>query len=95
MARFTVRVELYDHPTEDDYRILHTEMAAHGFRRTLTSDDGREYCLPETEYNRVADDVTIENALSDAKAAVAKTQKGAGILITEAERRFWCGLARA
>ena len=95
MPRFTVRVELHGHPTEDDYAILQNEMAAHGFRRTLTSDDGREYRLPPTEYNRVADDVTIERALAEAQEAVAKAHQRAGIVITEAERRTWSGLHRA
>lgn len=95
MARFTVMVELHGRPTADDYAILHAEMAAHGFSRTLRSDDGREYRLPATEYNRVADDVTIERALSDAREAVAKTHKGAGIVVTEAERRSWSGLHKA
>lgn len=90
MTAFTVRVELHD-GEPSDYETLHEEMEARGFSRTITSDKGITYHLPEAEYS-IDGDLTIDEVLDRAKAAATATRKKFGILVTEATRQKWTGL---
>ena len=85
MAKFTTRVELHGADSED-YEILHEEMENQGFSRTITSDEGIIYQLPEAEYN-IEGDFEIEQIL-----AAAKTGKEFGVLVSLATKRKWYGL---
>jgi len=93
MASFTTRVELH-YARENDYEILHAEMAKEGFKRTITSSDGVTYRLPTAEYNYVGDK-TRDDVLDKAKAAAARTRKEFCVLVTESAGRSWHNLERA
>lgn len=91
MASFTTRVVLYDADWDDYTQVLHPAMAKHGFKRTVTSDDGQTYDLPDAEYNFVGD-LTRKDVLERAKAAAAMTKKKYSILVTESAGRAWSNL---
>lgn len=93
MAKFTTRVELHD-ADDDDYDELHKSMAAKGFIRTITSDDGDTYRLPPAEYNREAN-VSRNQVLEDAKIAAARTGRDYAVLVTESAGRTWLNLKNA
>lgn len=90
MARFVTRVELHA-GSPSDYSILHSAMAAEGFRQTITSGNGTVYQLPLGEYYREG---TIERAdvLQAAQRAAGKTRKEFAVLVTEAQVCTWVGL---
>lgn len=91
MASFTVRVELHD-ADWDDYERLHSYMEKEGFARTIISDDGKTYQLPTAEYNLQNVNVTLADALEQAKRAATRTNKKFGVLVTESKGRTWYGL---
>ena len=90
MAQFTVRVELHEAQWAD-YDTLHAAMARQGFRRQITSDDGRTFDLPWAEYDGAAD-ITSTQVLTIAQNAAATTGKKNSVLVTEAKSRAWSGL---
>lgn len=92
MALFIVRVELHG-ADEDDYETLHEAMEGEGFARQISSDDGVLYHLPTAEYYREGN-LSKQDVLDEAKSAVAKTEKKAGILVTEARSFKWSGLKK-
>jgi hypothetical protein len=92
MPAFTIRVELHN-ASYSDYETLHAAMARRGFSRQITSDDGVTYQLPTAEYER-SGNLTTQQVLDAAKAAAAETGKTFAVLVTEATRRMWIGLAQ-
>jgi hypothetical protein len=92
MASFTVRVELHD-ASGADYLRLHEAMEAQGFDRTIKSDEGIIYRLPEAEYNRVGA-LTRDDVIAEAKRGAAATGKRYSVLVTESNGRKWSGLER-
>lgn len=92
MPAFTTRVELHN-ASYSDYETLHAAMARRGFSRLITSDDGVTYQLLTAEYDR-SGNLTAQQVLDAAKAAAAETGKGYAVLVTEATRRIWYGLAQ-
>ncbi|MEN5218893.1 type V toxin-antitoxin system endoribonuclease antitoxin GhoS [Pseudomonas pudica] len=89
MPKFTVRVELHG-ADERDYETLYEHMAAKGFTKTITGDDGRTWDLPPAEYNLVK--ALKQTEVRDLAAAAAKaTGRRAGVLVTEGTR-CWIGL---
>lgn len=92
MPAFTTRVELHN-ASYSDYETLHAAMARRGFSRLITSDDGVTYQLPTAEYER-SGNLTAQQVLDAAKAAAAETGKSFAVLVTEATRRMWHGLAQ-
>ncbi len=92
MSQFMVRVELHG-ADQDDYETLHEAMEGEGFARQILSDDGGLYHLPTAEYYREGN-LSKQKVLDEAKSAVAKTKKKAGILVTEARGFLWSGLKR-
>jgi hypothetical protein len=91
MGRFTVRVELHQH-RPGDYDVLHAEMAAQGFERTITSDDGKTYHMPTAEYNFEGSIEDPQEVLKRAKAAATNVGRAYEVLVTKAERRTWYNL---
>lgn len=87
MARFTTRVELRD-ATWSDYELLHRVMAQAGFVRTITSDSGVTFDLPDAEYN-FEGAATIDQVLQAARSAANSTGRQNGVLVTEAVQRKW------
>jgi hypothetical protein len=90
-SNFTVRVELHDAKTWQDYENLHNQMALEGFGRTIRGDDGVTYELPSAEYVMTGD-FTIKQVLEKAKRAAAKTGKKFAVLVSETLRWMWFGL---
>jgi hypothetical protein len=78
---------------EDDYETLHEAMEGEGFARQISSDDDELYHLPTAEYYR-AGSLFREEVLDEAKNAVVKTKRKAGILVTEARGFRWSGLKK-
>jgi hypothetical protein len=93
MANFTIRVELHDAKTADDYEKLHAEMAKEGFSRTIQLTGGPLYQLPTAEYNKSGD--TSTQVLELAKRAAARTGKKFSVLVTKADgNREWFNLTQ-
>jgi hypothetical protein len=92
MPAFTTRVELHN-ASYSDYETLHAAMGRRGFSRLITSDDGVTYQLPTAEYD-CSGNLTTQLVLDAAKAAAAETGKTFAVLVTEAPRRMWRGLAQ-
>jgi len=90
MARFVTRVELHD-AVYRDYEVLHGAIEAEGFRRTITSGDGTVYHLPTAEYY-LESPRPREEIIAAAQRAAGRTNKGFGILVTEAQVSTWVGL---
>lgn len=90
MFQFTVRVVLHEAEAED-YENLHSLMEEQGFSRTIASDRGRTYHLPEAEYTCEGDRTKAEILLM-AKAAATQTEKKYAVLVTQSDGRTWYGL---
>ena len=79
MAKFTVRVELHNHPA-NGYTLLHNEMQAQGFYRTIVGPDRLAYALPSAEYiiDQVLSKTDVMNRARNAAnsvVAVARQQQ--------------------
>lgn len=82
MNYFTTRVELHD-AVYSDYETLHAQMAKLNFQKTIRdTKTGITYHLPTAEY-RSYGEITLQEVLNLAKAAVAKTSKTASIIVTQ------------
>lgn len=92
MAQFTTRVVLHKADWEH-YEALHGFMQLAGFSRTIKSDDGITYHLPDAEYD-YSGQVTKAQVLEKAKAAAARTGKTYSVLVTESAGRTWTGLTK-
>ena len=90
MAQFTVLVELHEAQWAD-YDTLHAAMARQGFRRQITSDEGRTYDMPWAEYDG-SGDLSSTQVLTIAQNAAATTGKKNSVPVTEAKSRTWSGL---
>ena len=93
MAKFLVRVELHG-ATWDDYETLHAEMAARGFSRRVTGEDGRTYQLPTAEYI-IRTDLGLESVRTLASEGAQMTGRKSGVIAAEYSRSAWVGLAYA
>jgi thymidine phosphorylase len=93
MASFTTRVELHG-AISSDYETLHQKMAAQGFSRIITADDGKRYWLPPAEYNYEAT-ATRDQVLAKARAAASQVKTSFAVVVTEAGARTWYGLKAA
>lgn len=93
MALFITRVELHD-ATWQDYDSLHQAMKARNFNRAVQATDGTWYALPTAEYYATGD-VTAEYVRDAAQAAAVSTGKRHSIVVSEASKILWLGLARA
>lgn len=92
MAKFTVRVELYD-AESSDYDVLHKEMELRRFTRTVRVQ-GVEYYLPDAEYGYDGE-LTKKAVYQEAKDAVDRTKRAAGIVVTKSDGgRYFGGLRR-
>ena len=94
MPRFTTRVELQG-ATREDYMRLQSAMERRGFSRTIKSDEGIVYVLPDAEYDREDDTLTADLVLNDAIGATRTVTEQFSVLVTEAVRRMWSRLPTA
>lgn len=92
MAQFTTRVVLHNADWKN-YEALHGFMQLEGFKRTITSDDGTTYHLPDAEYD-YSGQLTRAQVIEKAKAAAARTGKTYSVLVTESAGRTWSGLTK-
>jgi hypothetical protein len=86
MARFTVRVELHRHQPRD-YDVLHAQMQAQGFDRTINDDKGNTLQLPTAEY--VGEIENVQEILRMARAAATQVGRSYEVLVTQTDRRTW------
>lgn len=92
MAKFTVRVELHD-AESSDYDVLHKEMELRHFTRTVRIQ-GVEYYLPDAEYFYESE-LTKKAVYQEAKDAVDRTGRHAGIVVTRSDGgRYFGGLRK-
>lgn len=91
MASFTVRVELH-RADADEYEMLHQEMAAKGFRRTISSGNGKRYKLPDAEYNYTSGNESRNDVLVKAYNTASSVKPHPAVLVTESAGRTWRGL---
>ncbi len=92
MKSFTVRVELQSAVLADYTNALHPAMEAANFRKSIISDKGIKYKLPNGEYN-ISGNFSRAEVLELAKKALASTSKSGEILVTESSGRNWFGLS--
>ncbi|MCP9269865.1 type V toxin-antitoxin system endoribonuclease antitoxin GhoS [Xenorhabdus sp. XENO-1] len=91
MANFTVRVELHN-AKSTDYDELHDKMKKKGFKKTISTNDGKEYSLPSAEYNYPSDSKD-KYEVCDLAYGIAKTvKKNPSVLVTKSDGRTWRGL---
>ncbi len=90
MAAFTVRIMLHE-ADWNDYEKLHSEMEKQGFDRTITSNDGVTYQLPDAEYD-ISGDISQSDVLAKAKTAANQTKMKYAVLVTQSAGRIWFGL---
>lgn len=90
MPNFTTRVALSDAEWED-YDKLYEYMATEGFTKTITSDQGITYKLPDAEYN-YSGNITRADVLKKARSAAQRTGKRHSVLVTESAGRTWHNL---
>lgn len=93
MANYLVRVELHG-ATWDSYEALHAEMAARGFSREITGDNGLSYQLPTAEYVIHAGG-GLEGVRALAAEAAKTTGRKFGVIVAEYSRSAWVGLSYA
>lgn len=85
MARFTIRVELHNARSGEDYETLHAEMAKEGFGRTIQFEgDPTVYHLPTAEYNYLGN-IDTDDVRDLAKKAAARTGKQFSVLVTKSD----------
>jgi hypothetical protein len=87
---YIVRIEL-DSNIMADFNVLHEEMRAHGFSRTIRSTDSKEYYLPRATY-LINTNLSRSQVLENTKIAVSKTFKNAEIIVIEYVGCSWSGL---
>ncbi|WP_175785468.1 hypothetical protein [Burkholderia ambifaria] len=90
MADYLVRVELHG-ASDDEYEVLHVQMASFGFYRTIQSTTGPSYPLPtgtywgQSEYGGSA-------VIDFANAACNAVGKPRSIVATESMETWFYGL---
>lgn len=67
------RVELQN-ASDNQYELLHEQMAKQGFIRTVTGDDGKVFNLPRAEYRYISE---LPLSTINAKAITAISLSGA------------------
>lgn len=89
---FLARIELHK-ATYDDYETLHRAMESSGFSRSVKGDDGNRYQLPTAEYYYDGTS-TCEQVRTTAKTAANQTGLQSGVIVADASRLCWQGLAK-
>ena len=87
------RVELHD-ATHADYETLNAAMAAQGFQRSITGDDGQAFVLPTGNFIGQTTGTAAE-VMNIAGFAASMTNKSFSLLATEFEKTSWRGLKPA
>ncbi|MBD2814238.1 type V toxin-antitoxin system endoribonuclease antitoxin GhoS [Xenorhabdus sp. Flor] len=94
MANFTVRVELHN-ASSSDYENLHEKMERAGFERSITTENGTVYHLPDAEYS-ISSDKSTDEIRDLAHDTAKKVKSNPAILVTKSNgTRRWSGLKEA
>ncbi|WP_445494034.1 type V toxin-antitoxin system endoribonuclease antitoxin GhoS [Photorhabdus sp. SF281] len=93
MADFTVRIELHN-ADSDDYDLLHKKMEAKGFSKTIASNNGVAYKLPDAEYDYSSSTKKRGDVLDLAYGVAKSIKKNPSVLVTESKGRTWEGLKK-
>lgn len=92
MAQFITRVELHGAIHGDgSYDILHSEMEANGFKRTITAADGKVYQMLTAEYE-ISGNYTADSIIQSAKDAAELTGKLHSVFVSELYKATWWNL---
>lgn len=94
MTTYTVRVELRN-SKDADYDELHELMEENRFSRTLTTDSGNTYYLPNAEYNYKSATKSREAVANLAESVASQIRKKPKILVTESNGRYVKNLDKA
>ena len=90
MSYCTIRVELLDHATWDDYDNLHSQLEAENVFRKIEGDNGIWYDLPPATYH-----TTATYGGENIRVLVSRIAKGidarARVIVTEGSS-YWIGL---
>ena len=87
MAEFTVRIVL-ENANGEDYERLHELMAARGYSREITGDNGKTYKLPDAEYDANKDSTTQE-VRDEVREIAASVKPDPSVLVTKSAGRSW------
>lgn len=90
MKRFFARVVLHQ-SNATEYRLLHGEMATRGFMKSITTDDGREYQMPDGEYI-IETTLTRFQVIERAKQAASANGFSFDVLVLEVVGALQYGL---
>jgi hypothetical protein len=91
MARFMALVELKQ-PKPNLIPSLHDVMEEEGFRKTIRSNEGNTYTLPDGQY-RLQATIDLEEAYNRAKNAIRRVHDGDYSLIVSGQNHsMWRGL---
>lgn len=93
MSTFTIRVALAT-DEESKFKELDEVMLGHGFLKTISSDAGRVYKLPEGEYG-FSGDIDRRALLEKVQASAGQVGERYSVLITESKGRTWFNLETA
>lgn len=86
MTRFTVRVELFGDPDEQDYDLLHERMQIKKYHRVNKSGDGDWQHLPSATYDHQSHS-TASSICDEVWEIASSVLKKPGVLITQSESR--------
>ena len=95
MANYIARVELHGATEEEDYEVLHDEMAQRGFTRQIQGNDGVEYQLPTGTYVVQDTDATLQTAYNAVEQAAAATEFEYSLIVTDWNNAQFTGLEPA
>lgn len=87
MAYFTVRVQL-ENADGEDYEKLHELMAASGYSREITGDNGKIFKLPDAEYN-ASKNATEYEVRDEVKKIAELVKQEPIVLVTKSSGRAW------
>ncbi|MCP3022324.1 hypothetical protein [Cupriavidus basilensis] len=92
LARITIH-----NGTFQDYEALHKQMLRIGFKRTIKSDAGHLYALPDATYeaDSTADINSVHAAVKAAAVSAAPHRQQPQVLVVKYEAALWSGLPLA
>jgi len=90
MSNFTIRISVQGED-DDSKRELYEVMESYGFKRTIASDSGKIYKLPDGEFSFTGT-IDRRTLLETVKASAGQIGKRYSVLITESKGRTWYNL---
>jgi hypothetical protein len=84
----TIRIEMREGTTWDEYEMLHREMERIGFLKEIVGDSGQRYALPDAVYYGTSY-VPIETLRDWVRQTANAISPGAGVLVMETPSAAW------